>query len=94
MQLGRFGWRLLPVETGMQALHVSWLVDLAADSGLQVVFCGVQRAIRKQESQNASLSRQIHGLYFSRCCMLELRVSTVLAVRSCLLGQRAICQHV
>ena len=37
MKLGRLAWRLLPVETGMQALHVSWLVDLAADSGLQVI---------------------------------------------------------
>lgn len=42
MKLGRLAWRLLPVETGMQALHVSWLVDLAADSGLQVIVWGTK----------------------------------------------------
>ena len=42
MKLGRLAWRLLPVETGMQAMHVSWLVDLAADSGLQVIVWGTK----------------------------------------------------
>ena len=91
MKLGRLAWRLLPVETGMQALHVSWLVDLAADSGLQVIVGYKGPSESRNPRTQAFPGKSTHGLYFSRCCMLELRVSTVLAVRSCLLGQRAIC---